>query len=92
MNRFREKRWKRRMPKEYRDCTKEELERHIDKLRMEFEVLAKEPNGTMQDILDFLHRNDKLMQMIEVTRAYENEIMLDNLMKCSRKQIKRNKI
>ena len=82
------RKWKQRMPEEYRDCTKEEYDRLVEQLKEEWRGLADNPSDYLDDILEYLDRNEKLLEMIAVTDAYNNQLMMEEMIKKHRKRKK----
>lgn len=82
------KKWKQKIPEEYRDCTKEEYNHLVEQLKEEWRELADNKSDTLDDILEFLDRNEKLLEMIEVTKAYEYKLKLEQAAKTYRKRKK----
>ncbi|MBQ8663323.1 MAG: hypothetical protein IJ471_05655 [Eubacterium sp.] len=82
------RKWKQRMPEEYRDCTKEEYDRLVEQLKEEWRGLADNPSDSLDDILEYLDRNEKLLEMIAVTDAYNNQLMMEEMIKKHRKRKK----
>lgn len=82
------RKWKQRMPEEYRDCTKEEYNRLVEQLKEEWRGLADNPSDSLDDILEYLDRNEKLLEMIAVTDAYNNQLMMEEMIKKHRKRKK----
>lgn len=69
---LKEKMWRRKIPKEYRDCTAEEMEAYASRLREEFFRL-KETDFTEEDLLEFLLQNEKLLMALDVIERHEFE-------------------
>lgn len=74
---FKEKMWRRKLPKEFRNCTDEEMTEHINRLREEFSRLDKD-TCTEEELLCFLLRNEKLLMAMEVIQQYQFEQRIKN--------------
>ncbi len=65
-----ERRWKKKIPDPYRDCTQEELDEHEKRLKEEFALLIQNQDYTIEELIAFLDKNGELLDAIEYNKDH----------------------
>lgn len=66
MESIREKNLRRKLPREFKDCTEEDMREHTTRLCREFRAMAIERECTEEEIIQFLLKNERLINAIDL--------------------------
>ncbi len=79
--------WKRKRPKKYREYSEEKLHEEYDKMREEFAKMAETPDYTGEKLLDFLEKNQDLIDAVGVVdRKHWEEKLSKTRLRTERKK------